>query len=96
MWRTAANVVATDPIETRRQAYEQAIALVNEQLQPYTSVRELADQFWMTNLQAVAAVASLQSAGKVLNHQVVAAAACWRRIHQLQTSQLLTEEVSEK
>jgi len=82
LWQTAAQVVATDPIAPRKQAYEQAIDLVSPHLPPFTTVQDLANQFWQAELQATATVASLSATGRVLNHQVIAAAACWKRVAQ--------------
>jgi hypothetical protein len=82
LWHTAANVVATDPIPTRREAYEAAIALVAAQLARYHSMRELVAQAWNIKLWALAATAGLHLSGRVLNYQVVAAAACWQRLCQ--------------
>jgi hypothetical protein len=86
LWQTAAQVVASDPVATRKQAYEQAIDLVSSHLPPFTTVHDLANQFWKAELQATATVASLSTTGRILNHQVVAAAACWGKVAQ-QTSE---------
>ena len=82
LWQTAAQVVASDPIATRKQAYEQAIDLVSSHLPPFTTVQDLANQFWQAELQATATVASLSATGRILNHQVIAAAACWNKVAQ--------------
>ena len=88
LWQTAAQVVASDPIATRKQAYEQAIDLVSSHLPPFTTVQGLANQFWLAELQATATIASLSATGRILNHQVIAAAACWGKVAQ-QTSEAL-------
>jgi hypothetical protein len=89
LWQTAAQVVATDPIAARKQAYEHAIDLVSSQLPLFTTVQDLANQFWQAELQATATVASLSGTGRILNHQVVAAAACWGKVAQQMPQALL-------
>ena len=83
LWRTAAQAVATDPRPERRGAYEAAIACVFAQLAPYTSMQALMAESWTIKLWSLAAAAGLNASGKVLNYQVVAAAACWQRLCQV-------------
>lgn len=92
LWQTAAQVVASDPIATRKQAYEQAIDLVSSHLPPFTTVQDLANQFWQAELQATATVASLSTTGRILNHQVIAAAACWNKVVQQMPAALLAAD----
>jgi hypothetical protein len=89
LWQTAAQVVASDPIATRKQAYEQAIDLVSSHLPLFTTVQDLANQFWQAELQATATIASLSETGRILNHQVVAAAACWSKVAQRDQAEAL-------
>ncbi len=83
VWRTAADVVATDTLVARQQAYEKAIAHVCAQMSEYAHLRDLIDHSWSAELMAIAAVNSLGQRGHVLNHQVIAAAACWRHLQHL-------------
>jgi hypothetical protein len=92
LWQTAAQVVASDPIVTRKQAYEQAIDLVSSHLPLFTTAQDLANQFWQAELQATATVASLSATGRILNHQVIAAAACWGKVVQQMPAALLAAD----
>jgi hypothetical protein len=92
LWQTAAQVVASDPIAVRKQAYEQAIDLVSSHLPPFTAVQDLANQFWQAELQAMATLASLSATGRILNHQVIAAAACWDKVAQQMPEALLATD----
>jgi hypothetical protein len=83
VWRTAAQAVATDPQCERRRAYEAAIALVYARLCGAGSMAELVEQTWNSEMWALAAATALHESGKVLNYQVIAAAACWQRMREM-------------
>ena len=89
VWRTAAQVVATDPLAVRQQAYEVAIMRTGTELPPYAHIKDLVDRYWSAELLAIAAVASLGQQGRVLNYQVVAAAACWRHLRHLLATHII-------
>jgi hypothetical protein len=93
VWRTAAQVVATDPLVARQHAYEEAIAHLCKEMPRFTRLQELIDYAWSAELTAIAAITSLGQRGRVLNHHVVAAAACWRHLqHLLATHGMLEED----
>src|SRR5262249_42595708 len=78
LWRSAAQVVRTDPVAARRAAYEAAIAEVRAQLPPHTSFEDLMNSYAEVSRAAIAVMATrLRRDGRLVNEQVVAGAACW-------------------
>lgn len=77
VWRSAANSIATDPQAERRTAYVAAVAEMSVDLPEHFTTQELVTRFWSETLMMSAARASVRSDGRVLNAQVIAAAACW-------------------
>jgi len=80
VWRSAAQAVATDPNVERRHAYEAAIGEMLTTLPANLTMQELAARFWSESLMMLAARVSVRRDGRVLNAQVIAAAACWRQL----------------
>ncbi len=83
LWRSAERIVTSDPTPDRRRAYEVAIGESMAQLAPCATQQELTETYWSERLLFVTAGSSIRSDGRVLNSQVIAAAACWRRLAQL-------------
>ena len=83
VWRSADRVVTTDSNVARRQAYEDAVGEVLAQLADHVTSTDLSASFWSERLVFIAGQASIRRDGRVLNTQVVSAAACWRRLAQL-------------
>ena len=78
LWRSAAHVVHSDPVTSRRTAYEAAIAEVLAQLPPIPSFEALMDSYGTIERAAITAMATrLRRDGRVMNEVVVAGAACW-------------------
>jgi hypothetical protein len=78
LWRSAAQVVQSDPVPARRAAYEAAIAEVLAQLPPLTSFEALIESYETISRAAITAMSTrLRSDGRLLNDLVVAGAACW-------------------
>lgn len=80
MWRTAAEVVATDTVKQRRQIYQQSIDLVRHDLRTSATVDDIITAFGRSELHATAIRAALCHHGKVLNAEVIVAAACWQHL----------------
>ena len=80
IWRMAAEVVATDADIHRRQAYQDIIAVTREQLLVAATVDELITTFGRYDMQVTAIRAALCRHGKVLNAEVIVAAACWQHL----------------
>jgi hypothetical protein len=80
MWRMAADVVVTDSVAPRRQAYQEIIAVVCQQLQSATTIGAIMVLFGRGELHAIAIREALIGHGKVLNAEVIVAAACWQRL----------------
>ena len=83
VWRSADRVVTTDSNGARRQAYEDAVNEVLAQLAFCVTSADLSTSFWSERLVLIAGKSSIRRNGRVLNTQVVSAAACWRRLAQL-------------
>ncbi len=78
LWRSAAQVVRTDPVAARRAAYEAAIDEVLAQLPPLSSFEALMDSYGAISRAAIEVMATrLRRDGRLVNEQVVAGAACW-------------------
>lgn len=83
VWRSADRVITTDSNEARRQAYEDAVGEVMAQLGDCATTADLSNTFWSERLSMLSGAASIRPDGRVLNTQVVSAAACWRRLARL-------------
>ena len=88
LWRSAAQVVRTDPVAARRAAYEAAIDEVLAQLPSLGSFEALMDSYGTISRAAIEVMATrLRRDGRLVNEQVVAGAACWAVLSsQLETS----------
>ncbi len=86
LWRSAASVIATDPQTERRAAYVAAVAEMSVSMPESRTTQELVTRFWSEALMMMAARASVRSDGRVLNAQVIAAAACWEALERMVAS----------
>jgi len=83
VWRSADRVITTDANAARRQAYEDAASEVLARLGECATATDLSAYFWSEKLLMLVGAASIRPDGRTLNTQVIAAAACWRRLAQL-------------
>lgn len=87
LWRKAAEVVATDPSDSRRQAYQEVIAVVRRHLQASVTIGAIMTVFGRGELHTIAIRDALCRHGKTLNADVIVAAACWQHLAALLAQQ---------